>query len=52
MVVRGNGIRYRYYTEESIAEAFSGHEFEILRKVDEPTRFGTVRSRIEAVIRF
>ena len=52
MVVRGNGIRYRYFTEESIAEAFSGHEFEVLRKVDEPTRFGTVRSRIEAVIRF
>ena len=52
MVVRGNGIRYRYYTEESIAEAFFGYEFEVLRKVDEPTRFGTVRSRIEAVIRF
>ena len=51
-VIRGNGIRYRYYTEDVIREAFSGCEFELLHKVDEPTRFGTVRSRIEAIVRF
>lgn len=52
MVVRGNGIRYRYYTEGSLREAFPNRTFEVLRRVDEPTRFGTTRSRIEAVIVF
>ena len=52
MVIRGNGIRYRYYSEESLKESFLNGTFELLRKVDEPTRFGTVRSRLEAIIRF
>ena len=52
MVIRGNGIRYRYYSEESLKESFPNGTFELLRKVDEPTRFGTVRSRLEAIIRF
>ncbi len=52
MVIRGNGIRYRYYSESSLRESFPNGTFEVLRRVDEPTRFGTVRSRLEAVIRF
>ena len=52
MVVRGNGIRYRYYTERSLMDSFPNCTFESIRRVDEPTRFGTVRSRLEAIIRF
>ena len=52
MVIRGNGIRYRYYTEESLTVSFPNGTFELLRKVDDATRFGTVRSRLEAIIRF
>lgn len=51
-VVRGNGIRYRYYSEESLRASFPDLTFGMVRKVEESTRFGTVRSRIEAVIHF
>ena len=52
MVIRGNGIRYRYYSESSLRDSFPEGVFETLRRVYEPTRFGTIRSRIEAIVRF
>lgn len=51
-VVRGNGIRYRYFTEAKLKESFQGIECVSIRTVREDTRFGEVRSRIEAVFRF
>ena len=51
-VVRGNGIRYRYFTEEKLKDAFQGAECISIRTVREDTRFGEVRSRIEAAFRF
>ena len=51
-VVRGNGIRYRYFTEAKLKDAFQGIECVSIRTVREDTRFGEVRSRIEAVFRF
>lgn len=51
-VIRGNGIRYRYYDEGSLRASFPEGEFLSVRKVDDHTRFGTVRSRMEAVVRF
>ncbi len=50
-VVRGNGIRYRYFTEDSLKDCFAGHVCESIRTVVERTRFGGSRSRIEAVFR-
>ncbi|MDR0778745.1 MAG: methyltransferase domain-containing protein [Methanomassiliicoccaceae archaeon] len=48
-VVRGNGIRYRYFTEDDLRNAFSGfHETSMIR-VNERTKFNENRSRIEAV---
>ena len=51
-VVRGNGLRYRYFTEAKLRDAFEGIECASIRTVREDTRFGEVRSRIEAVFRF
>ncbi len=51
-VVRGNGIRYRYFTEAKLKDSFQGIECVSIRTVREDTRFGEVRSRIEAVLRF
>lgn len=50
-VVRGNGIRYRYFTEDSLRGCFPGCECVSIRTVTEDTRFGASRSRIEAVFR-
>ena len=50
-VVRGNGIRYRYFTESTLVQCFPGWECTRIRTVREPTRFGGTRSRIEAVFR-
>ena len=50
-VVRGNGIRYRYFTEDSLRDCFDGHECVSIRSYSEATRFGGSRSRIEAVFR-
>lgn len=47
-VVRGNGIRYRYFTESSLKDFFTSFEVLFTRKVQEKTRFDTIRSRIEA----
>lgn len=47
-VVRGNGIRYRYFTESELRSLYSeGGEIVELRTKEEPTRFGGKRSRIE-----
>lgn len=51
-VVRGNGIRYRYYTEDSMRSAFPDAECIQIGTVRDPTRFGGDRSRVEAVFRF
>lgn len=51
-MVRGNGIRYMYFTEDSLTEYLGPAHVESMRTVEERTRFGTVRSRIEAVLRF
>ena len=51
-VVRGNGIRYRYFTEEKLKDSFPDAECVSIRTVRDGTRFGEVRSRIEAVFRF
>lgn len=50
-VVRGNGIRYRYFTEDSLRGCFPGCECVSICTVTEDTRFGALRSRIEAVFR-
>ena len=47
-VERGNGIVYRYFTEEMLLRAFDSFECVSIGTVSEETRFGTVRSRIEA----
>lgn len=47
-VERGNGIIYRYFTEETLRDAMGCFECSRMETVKETTRFGTVRSRIEA----
>jgi ubiquinone/menaquinone biosynthesis C-methylase UbiE len=48
-VVRGNGIRYRYFTEDELRAVFSNfHEISMIR-VNNRTKVGQDRSRIEAV---
>lgn len=47
-VVRGNGIWYRYFTEDSLRGCFPGCTFGYVRTVSKPTRFGGDRSYIEA----
>ncbi|MDR1690505.1 MAG: class I SAM-dependent methyltransferase [Candidatus Methanoplasma sp.] len=47
--VRGNGIEYRYYTEEDIAEIFNGFEQIRSERKDETMRFGAVRVKTECL---
>ncbi len=47
-VVRGNGIRYRYFTEDSLSDCFRGCASAEVRTVTKPTRFGGDRSYVEA----
>ena len=47
-VVRGNGISYHYYEEEELVSALGPFECVSVDTVEERTRFGTVRRRIEA----
>ncbi len=49
-VVRGNGIRYRYFSEGSLSRCFPECQFVSVRTVRKPTRFGGDRSYIEADI--
>lgn len=48
---RGNGIEYRYYSEEDLKEAF--RDFELLRfeRNDKTMRYGAVRVRNECLFR-
>ena len=48
-VIRGNGIRYRYFDGEELAAAFVGFIQISLERIDETTKFKEIRSRIEAV---
>ncbi len=49
--VRGNGIEYRYYTEEEMASIFKGFEMIRCDRKDETMRFGAVRVKIECLLR-
>ena len=46
-----NGILYRYFTEEEIRSIFPSMEIVSVERIEEPTRFGTVRCRLQAVLR-
>ena len=48
-VVRGNGIRYRYFTETELRSLFTDLNEISLKRVEDKTKFKEVRSRIEAV---
>jgi len=48
---RRNGFFYRYFGLEDIVGLFEGMETVSSEKKDEPTRFGTVRSRVECLFR-
>ena len=50
-VIRGNGILYHYFTEQELLDRLSVFRCISIRTVEERTRFGTVRRRIEAVLR-
>ncbi|MCL2296561.1 MAG: class I SAM-dependent methyltransferase [Methanomassiliicoccaceae archaeon] len=48
---RGNGINYRYYTEEEMKEIFGGFELRSSERKDETMRFGAVRVKMECLFR-
>ena len=48
---RGNGIEYRYYTEEEMERIFRGFELVSSERKDETTLFGAVRVKIECLFR-
>ena len=50
-VIRGNGILYHYFTEQELLDELSVFQCVSIRTVEEKTRFGGVRRRIEAVFR-
>lgn len=47
----GEGIRYIHRNPDGIVRFFRDMEAEYARRVDEPTRFGTLRSRAECLFR-
>lgn len=47
----GGEIRYRYFVEGELESLFDGFRVESSARIDEPTRFGTVRSRVECLLR-
>ena len=47
--IKGNGVRYRYFTENEIKELFRGLSVVSLSTVRQTTKFGGVRSRVEGV---
>ena len=47
----GEGIRYVHRNPDGIVRFFAGFSTEYARRVDEPTRFGTMRSRAECLFR-
>lgn len=46
----GEGIRYVYRNPDGLVRFFVGLECEYARRIDEPTRFGTIRSRAECML--
>ena len=48
-IIRGNGIRYRYFTETELKDIFSEFHCISMERIDERTKFKTTRVRIEAV---
>ena len=50
-VIRGNGIRYHYFTESELKSIFSDLSEISLKRIDEMTKFNKKRSRIEAVFK-
>jgi len=48
--VRGNGIRYRYFTEDEVSNVFGIFNILSLELVETKTKFGDMRSRVEAVL--
>lgn len=46
-----NGLRYRYYDEEELLALAAGLETVRVATLREPTRFGTVRVRVEGLFR-
>ena len=48
---RGDGIYYRFFEVDVILDVFRGFEVVSACRQDEPTRFGTVRSRVECLLR-
>ncbi|MCL1984562.1 MAG: class I SAM-dependent methyltransferase [Methanomassiliicoccaceae archaeon] len=48
-VVRGNGIRYRYFTEAELKTLFSDLSEISMRRIEDKTKFREIRSKIEAV---
>ncbi|MDR0309245.1 MAG: methyltransferase domain-containing protein [Candidatus Methanoplasma sp.] len=49
--IRGNGIEYRYYTEEDMVGIFKGFELMNSERKDETMRFGAVRVKMECLFR-
>ena len=48
-VLRGNGIRYRYFNEDELKNLFLRFRTISMKRIDEITRFKEKRSRVEAV---
>ncbi|MCL2145659.1 MAG: class I SAM-dependent methyltransferase [Methanomassiliicoccaceae archaeon] len=48
---RGNGIEYRYYSEEDMKDIFKGFELVCSERKDETMRFGAVRVKTECLFR-
>ena len=48
--VRGNGIRYRYFTEDEVFSIFGIFNILSMELVETKTKFGDMRSRVEAVL--
>ncbi|AIZ56451.1 ubiquinone/menaquinone biosynthesis C-methyltransferase UbiE [Candidatus Methanoplasma termitum] len=48
---RGNGIEYRYFTEEEMKDIFRGFELISSERKDETMLFGAVRVKIECLFR-
>jgi len=48
---RGNGIEYRYYSEEEMKGIFKGFELISSERKDETMRFGVVRVKMECLFR-
>ncbi len=44
-------IFYRFYDESSISAAFRRFDIIEITRIEEPTRFGTLRSRVEALMK-